>query len=219
MGKPIRMFQIIEHLRAARRGLTGGKLAERLGVSLRTIYRDIAALQAMGVPIDGAAGVGYLIRPGFSLPPLHFTADEAEAIAVALALLPRTGDAGLLAAAERVADKLARASPASGAPTLNASGWHDIPAGIDAAALRRAIRECRVVALSYRAKDGTETRREILPLALTYFVESQVLAAWCRLRGDIRHFRLDRITACRTTGEGFAAEAPRLRRLVSGQQR
>lgn len=134
MSRPIRQFQIIGLLRAARRGMTAEALAGQLEVSRRTIYRDLAGLQAMGVPIDGAAGVGYVLRPGFDLPPMAFSAEEVEAIRVALALLARTGDAGLAAVAESVAYKLAVGAPAG------ASGWHAIPEGLDPELLRRAIR-------------------------------------------------------------------------------
>ena len=108
MMKPIRMLDLIATLRGARRAMTAAQIADRLGASVRTIYRDIAALQAMGVPIDGAAGLGYILRPGFHLPPLNFTPEESEAITVGLALLRRTGDRGLAAAAATVAAKIAR---------------------------------------------------------------------------------------------------------------
>src|SRR5690606_31851853 len=123
MSRVIRQFRIVDLLRGARRGLTAAQLAGRLEVSPRTIYRDLAGLQAMGVPVDGAAGVGYVLRPGFDLPPLNFTQAEAEAIRVALALLPRTGDPALVAAAESAARKL-------GLDPSGASGWHAIPPGL-----------------------------------------------------------------------------------------
>lgn len=209
MSRPIRQFQIIGLLRAARRGMTAEALAGRLEVSRRTIYRDLAGLQAMGVPIDGAAGVGYVLRPGFDLPPLAFSADEAEAIRVALALLPRSGDAGLVAAAESVAFKLGVGAPAG------ASGWHAIPEGLAPELLRRAIRGARVLRLDYVDACGEETRREVLPLEMTYFVEAQVLGAWCRLRGAIRHFRLDRIRGAEATGERFTSARPELMRALA----
>ncbi|WP_127105498.1 helix-turn-helix transcriptional regulator [Pararhodobacter zhoushanensis] len=202
MSRAIRQLETIGLLRAARRGMTAQALAARLEVSARTVYRDIALLQASGVPIEGAAGVGYVLRPGFDLPPLHFNADEAEAIRVALALLPRTGDAGLIAAAESVAHKL---GAGTGAP-LSASGWHEIPSGVDPQVLRRAIRDARVLRLTYRDEAGLESTRAVLPLDLTYFVEAQVLGAWCRLRGAIRHFRLDRMVSASLTGARFTEE-------------
>lgn len=222
MQKPIRMLDLLAELRAARRALTAADLAGRLGVSVRTLYRDVAALQAMGVPIDGAAGLGYILRPGFHLPPLNFTPDEAEAIAVGLALLRRTGDASLVAAAARVAAKIAAAQPASARPApavsgpaerLRASPFHALPdSRTDPAFLRRAIREAQVLSISYRDGAGGQSRRDILPIVLLYFIDGTVLAAWCRLRQAFRHFRIDRIEDCTPTGARFGPEAAALRR-------
>ncbi|MCY1126923.1 YafY family protein [Frigidibacter sp. RF13] len=210
--KPIRMLDLIALLRGRRRPLTAAEIAERLGASRRTVYRDIAGLQAMGVPIDGAAGVGYILRPGFDLPPLNFTAEEVEAIVVALALLPRTGDRGLVAAAEGVAAKIAASVPRQASATLAASGWHGLPeAGTDPALLRRAIRDERRIAFHYRNAEGEESDRSALPLALVYYIDSTVLAAFCELRQDFRHFRLDRMSDCHFPGGGFRGRGRALR--------
>ena len=210
--KPIRMLELIALFRAHRRAMTAAEIAERLGASRRTIYRDIASLQAMGVPIDGAAGLGYLLRPGFDLPPLNFTSDEIEAIIVGLALLPRTGDKGLVAAAQSVAAKIEAAQPAKKRAGLGASGWHALPAArTEPALLRRAIREERRLALAYRDGEGKLTRRSVLPVALIYYVDAVILAAWCELREGFRHFRLDRIEDCVLPGGGFAGRGERLR--------
>lgn len=219
MIKPIRMLDLIATLRGARSAMTAAQIAGHLGASVRTIYRDIAALQAMGVPIDGAAGLGYILRPGFHLPPLNFTADEAEAITVGLALLRRTGDRGLAAAATRVANKIAAAQPQRGPATaaslqspLLASPWHgQPPAQIDPALLRRAIREERALTLGYCDACGRSSDRRVLPLALLYYVEVTILAAWCDWRQGFRHFRLDRITACQITQDSFRSHAAALR--------
>src|SRR6266481_7273723 len=106
MRRADRLFDIIQTLRAAPRPLTAAALADKLEVTSRTIYRDVASLQASRVPIEGAAGIGYVLRRGFDLPPLMFTEDEAEAIAVAVRLLARTGDLGLQKAAESVLSKV-----------------------------------------------------------------------------------------------------------------
>lgn len=222
MIKPIRMLDLISELRAARGPLTAADLARRLNISIRTLYRDVSALQAMGVPIDGEAGVGYILRPGFHLPPLNFTPDEAEAITVGLALLRRTGDASLIAAAERVAAKIAAAQPQptrqSPQDRLRASPWHALPdSSIDPALLRRAIRDSRHLILDYKDPTGQETRREVLPIVLLYFVDGTVLAAWCTLRQAFRHFRIDRISACTATTTSFADSAARLRRDWAAQ--
>ncbi len=222
MQKPIRMLDLIATLRAARGALTASEIAGRLGASVRTVYRDVAALQAMGVPIDGAAGLGYILRPGFHLPPLNFTPEEAEAITVGLALLRRTGDQGLTRAAESVAAKIAAVQPRpsrqpSAAPVL-ASPWHAMPAApTDAALLRRAIREERALVLTYRDEAGRESRRRVLPLALLYYVEATVLAAFCELRQDFRHFRHDRILSADIERGHFRDRAAALRRGWAAQ--
>lgn len=216
MQKPIRMLDLIATLRAARGALTAADIAARLQTSVRTVYRDVAALQAMGVPIDGAAGLGYILRPGFHLPPLNFSPDEAEAITVGLALLRRTGDRGLTQAAESVAAKIAAVQPrrdgAAPAPLL-ASPWHDLPeAATPAALLRRAIREERILLISYRDEAGQTTTRAVVPLALIYYVEATILATFCELRQDFRHFRQDRILSANLTGATFRQRAAALRR-------
>ena len=111
MRRADRLFELIQVLRRARKAVTAAQLAEKLEVAPRTIYRDIAALMAMRVPIDGAAGVGYVMRPGYDLPPLMFDREEVEAIAVGLQLLGRTGDRGLLAAGRRAGAKIAGVLP------------------------------------------------------------------------------------------------------------
>ncbi len=215
MQKPIRMLDLIATLRAARGALTAADIAERLQTSVRTVYRDVAALQAMGVPIEGAAGLGYILRPGFNLPPLNFTPDEAEAITVGLALLRRTGDRGLTQAASSVAAKIAAVQPrrdgVAPAPLL-ASPWHDLPEpATPAALLRRAIREERALLISYRDEAGQTSSRTVLPLALIYYVEATILAAYCELRQDFRHFRQDRILTASITRAGFHPRAAALR--------
>ena len=112
MRKASRLFEIIQILRIARKPVTGAALAERLEVTVRSVYRDIAALQAMRVPVEGERGIGYILRPGFDLPPLMFTIEETEAVVLALALLERTGDGELRDAAKSVGRKVAGALPA-----------------------------------------------------------------------------------------------------------
>lgn len=167
----------------------------------------------MGVPIDGAAGLGYILRPGFHLPPLNFTPDEAEAITVGLALLRRTGDRGLALAADSVAAKIAAVQPRRPGATVMASPWHDQPvAAIEAGVLRRAIREERALTITYRDEAGQETERRVLPLVLVYYVEATVLAAFCELRQDFRHFRQDRIMTLRIERGTFRDRSAALRR-------
>lgn len=218
MSRSTRLFQIIQLLRGTDRTLTARRIAELLEVSLRTVYRDIAALQAMRVPIDGQAGVGYLLRPGYDLPPLNLSSEEVEAIVVGLALLGRTGDRSLQQAAVGVCAKISvavseKVGCETSVPTLYASGWNALPrTPTDLSMLRDAIREAKKLSFVYSDQAGRRSERTVRPLALVFYIESVVLAAWCELRSDFRHFRADRIVACSNLGERFDQEATALRR-------
>jgi predicted DNA-binding transcriptional regulator YafY len=218
MGRSNRMFEVIQVLRSARKPLTALAIAERLEVHQRTIYRDIAALQAMRIPIEGEAGIGYVMRRGFDLPPLMFDADEVEAIVVGLALLRRTGDAGLQRAAASVGTKIAEVLPQEteqsiDTRTLLVSTWGASVPGIDMKAVRRAIREERKIRLGYLDAGNQPTQRIVRPIALVYYVEVAVLAAWCELRDDFRHFRVDRIASLKLLSDRFAGQGNGLREL------
>ena len=205
-----RLFELIQLLRRARRPVTALRLAEQLEVTERTIYRDVAALQAMGVPILGEAGVGYVMRKGFDLPPLMFDATEVEAIAVGLALLQRTGDRSLVKAARRVAGKLADVVPRGLAGDLAGETFKVSDYGApdtDLAPYREALRRGRKLALVYGNAEGVVTERTVLPLALFYYVEVVLLVAWCELRLDFRHFRVDRVQSFQVLDGEFAQEA------------
>lgn len=218
MGRSNRMFEVIQVLRGTRKALTAQDLAERLEVNKRTIYRDIFALQAMRIPIEGEAGIGYVMRRGFDLPPLMFDVDEIEAIVVGLALLRRTGDAGLQMAAASVGTKIAEVLPQDSGNsidirTLHVSTWGASVPGIDMKAVRRAIRDERKLRLGYLDAGNQPTQRVVRPIALVYYVEVAVLAAWCELRDDFRHFRVDRIASLKLLAECFAGHGNGLRSL------
>jgi len=199
VNRSTRLFEIIQLLRSSRRALTAQEIADSLDVTKRTVYRDVVALQSMRVPIDGEAGVGYLLRPGFDLPPLMFTAEEVEAIAVGLSLLGRTGDPGLESAARSVVGKISDVLPQENSygllsQSVFTSNWHSIPqSDLDPGILRQAIRDEQKLEIQYSDRQETKSVRVIKPLALVYYVDSLVLAAWCDLREDFRHFRVDRI--------------------------
>lgn len=192
MPRSSRMFEIIQALRSATHPMTAAQIAEMLEVTPRTIYRDIATLQSMRVPVEGAAGVGYIMRKGYDLPPLNFDVEEAEAITVGLSMIARTGDKSLQKAARRAATKLAEATPLS--QTLFSSTWGaEEPYGIDLSENRQAIREEKKLCITYRDADGTETDRTVCPISIIYYSEVIIMPAWCELRNDFRHFRLDRL--------------------------
>ena len=214
--RSIRMFDIIQLLRKATRPLTAQQMADTLEVTKRTIYRDIAALQSTRVPIEGEAGIGYILRPGFDLPPINFDLEEAEAITVGLSMIARTGDKGLERAATRAARKLSDATQLS--ETLFSSSWGaKAPGNIDLSAIRDAIRQEAKIALSYCDVNGGLTERTILPVALIYYSEAVVVAALCEMRGDFRHFRPDRMVACTILSDRFTGKGQGLRREWAAQ--
>ena len=218
MSRSLRMYEIIQLLRNASAPMTAQSIGEALEVSRRTAYRDIAALQSMRVPIDGAAGIGYIMRPGFDLPPMAFSSSEIEAIVVGLALLARTGDSGLQRAAQQVANKITdvvsdETKAQLDKQTLHVSGWNAIPAStVDIDYLRRAIREERKLQMAYTDARQNHTRRTILPLVLIYYIDVIILAAWCELRCDFRHFRIDRSHDLVAINEHFRGRGDILRK-------
>ena len=178
MRKASRLFAIIQTLRLAPGPVTAAAMGASLGVTQRSIYRDIGALQAMQVPIEGGRGIGYILRPGFTLPPLMFSVEETEAIVLALALLDRTGDDGLKQAAKQVNQKIAAAVPPplrQALRTTNLHAWGSValsPDGIDLALVRRAIRDEQKLQITYRDQAERETERTIQPVALIYYSEN-----------------------------------------------
>lgn len=218
MTRDQRLFALIQHMRDGRLH-TAAELGRAMGVSTRTIWRDMAMMAATGLPVEGERGLGYILRPGFDLPPLMFTVDEAEAIALGMAMIERTGDRALEDAARAVLAKIAGAVPpplrqALASGSLYAWGrGAPVPEGLDFADLRAAIRDEAKLRLDYRDAEGRATRRLVWPLALIHYPQSAVLVAWCELRQDLRNFRADRILASPRTGEHFKGQGDRLRAL------
>jgi predicted DNA-binding transcriptional regulator YafY len=205
------MFEIIQLLRSAKKPRTAEWMAHELEVTKRTIYRDIASLQAIRIPIDGEAGVGYIMRPGFDLPPINFDIEEAEAITVGLSMIARSGDSGLKKAAASAARKLSEAAPQN--DTLLSSSWGPSePTTADMSLIRTSIRQEHKLAITYTDADNQASKRRILPIAMIYYTEALVLAAWCELRVDFRHFRVDRIAECEMLDIHFKGEGETYRR-------
>jgi predicted DNA-binding transcriptional regulator YafY len=202
MSKTTRLFEVIQLLRAAKGPLLARDIAAALEVSVRTVYRDIASLQAMRTPILGEPGIGYVMRKGYDLPPINFDVDEAEAISVGLSLIARTGDPGLWRAAGRASRKLLEAAP--GTRKLVTSSWGvENALTIDLSEVRSAIRQETKLQVVYRDVGERQTRRTIWPLVLIYYVDYALIVAWCELRQALRHFRLDRIVSCSVLPENF----------------
>lgn len=216
MTRAARLLDLVQILRRHRRPVTGAALADELGVSLRTLYRDVATLQAQGAPIDGEAGVGYVLRPGYLLPPLMFTEDEIAALVLGSQWVAENGDDDLSGAALDALAKIAAVLPPEIIATLDDTGLMVGPgkalpaAAIDVDLLRRAIRDERKLAIAYGDAAGDRTQRVIWPIALAYFDRVQVVVAWCELRDAFRHFRVDRI-AVATLDD---ARYPRRRRAL-----
>jgi len=221
LSRSARLLDLIQALRRHRRPVTAAALAAELGVSARSIYRDVATLIAQGAPIEGAAGFGYVLRPGFLLPPLMFGDDEIEALVLGLRWVAQCGDESLSMAAADALAKIAAVLPAAlrdkaeDAGLLAGPGEPIAPALIDLADLRRTIRAERKLRISYVDGKGRRTERTIWPLALAFFDRLRVVAAWCELRQDFRHFRTDRIISAVPTGERY----PRHRRALLAEWR
>lgn len=218
MRRADRLFHLLTLLKAREgRVVTAAFLAETLELSVRTIYRDIAHLQAAGLPIDGAAGVGYRIDPSLTLPPVTFTVDQVEALIAGVQAVQSLGDPVLATAARQALDKLQAVLPREAAGRLTAQSLHvplgfaADPSGVLAAPLRRAIRDRLRTQITYQRpdqqEDGSSTQRWVHPLEIACFGSFWMLAAWCELRREFRHFRLDRIVDLTITPERFA-EAP-----------
>ncbi|MEO9383240.1 helix-turn-helix transcriptional regulator [Chromobacterium phragmitis] len=207
MARSERLLDLLQLLRRYRLPVTAQTLADELGVSVRTVYRDIASLQLQGADIAGEPGMGYQLRPGFLLPPLMFADEEIEALVLGMRWVEKRADSRLARAAGNALAKVAAVLPDDLRRRLEDEtllvGPADGPGiAVDMAALRDAIRLQRKLVLSYRDVNGGDSRRVVWPV--------QVLAAWCELRQDFRHFRCDRILRCESADERY----PRRRQVL-----
>jgi predicted DNA-binding transcriptional regulator YafY len=215
MRRADRLFLIIHALRGRRTALPARRLAETLSVSLRTVYRDVADLQLSGVPIEGEAGVGYVLRKGADIPPLMFNAEELEALVVGSRFVRAFAGERLAAGARAALLKIEAVLP----PELRARtqrsrifapprrGRIETTGVIDR--LHTAIADFQVLRLEYRDESGRASTRDVEPLCLAFWGGAWTLGAWCRLREDFRNFRPDRIAQFEPTGETFTETAER----------
>jgi len=217
MRRADRLFEIVQILRR-KKTTRAADLAARLEVSERTIYRDISDMVSRGVPIDGEAGVGYVLRPGFDLPPLMFNENEIEALLLGMRIVQSWADPELAAAADTVMDKVAAVSPEALRRQLElvrlwapAVHIHETIT-IDQAALRHAIRDQRKIEFTYQDLDGRSSERVVRPLIMAFYGPVWLLAAWCELRKGFRVFRLDRMSNFSTQEATFVAEPGRTAR-------
>ncbi|WIY53098.1 YafY family protein [Devosia sp. YIM 151766] len=209
MDKTERLFSIMDALRRHRRPITAAALAEEQGVSVRTLYRDIQTLIGLGAPIDGEAGIGYMLKPGFFLPPLMFTPEELEALVLGARWVETQPDDGLGAAARNALAKIATASPEDLRDRISDTAlwpvaiWgprQPIPVLGD---IRLAMRHEKAVRIDYEDVEGRPTNRVIWPVGLAFYEGKQTIAAWCLLRQDFRNFRTDRIASLMILDERY----------------
>lgn len=207
MRRADRLFQIVQILRH-RRLTTAKQLAERLEVSSRTIYRDIQDLCLSGIPIEGEAGVGYLLRHEVNVPPLMFNEQELEAIQVGMRMVQAQGGHELASAAKQAMIKVEAVLPERlkayqslmFAPDFYSDG--QLSTFLDL--LRQTARERQYIQLSYQDVKQSNSERRVRPLALYYWQGVWTLLAWCELRGDFRNFRVDRISGVLPLASHFA---------------
>lgn len=200
LSRTQRLLELVQILRRHRYPVSGKQLADELDVSLRTLYRDIATLQSQGASIEGEPGVGYVLRPGFMLPPLMFSEEEIEALVLGSRWVSRRADKNLRLAAINVLAKISSVLPEDLQHKLEYSGLliGPVKTAIEndderETLIRDAIRREYKLQMTYIDVKGDESQRIIWPLALGYFEEVHVIVAWCELRSDYRHFRTDRI--------------------------
>ncbi len=212
MSRTSRLFLLMDALRGHRRPVTAAALAEKLGVSERTIYRDMQTLAGLGAPIEGEAGVGYLLRAGMFLPPLMFDPDELEALVLGARWVRQQGDSALAAAATNALAKIATATPRDLRDEMAETSLWVAPqreAVVSEAFMvpaREAIRHEHKLRIAYRDQGGQASERVVWPFALAFFEGRRILAAWCELRSAFRHFRIDRIDAAASGGERYPAQ-------------
>ncbi|HTR64414.1 MAG TPA: YafY family protein [Terriglobales bacterium] len=220
MSRTSRLLTLIQALRRRRNPVSGRELAREMSVSVRTIYRDIETLIEQGAPIIGERGIGFVLRPGFLLPPLMFRDEELEALVLGASWVAAQPDQALATAAQDAVSKIMTVLPESLKDHVRYSGLLAVPGAtardvVDSRLLREAIRNERKLKLLYRDEKGQETARVVWPIAMAFFEHTRMLVAWCELRTAFRHFRTDRIASAALLQEAL----PRRRRLLMREWR
>ncbi|MCD7059755.1 helix-turn-helix transcriptional regulator [Pelagibacterium xiamenense] len=214
MDKTARLFAIMDTLRRHRQPVTAGALAEEHGVSLRTLYRDMQTLMALGAPIEGEAGIGYMLRKGYFLPPLMFSADELEALVLGARWVEDQPDDDLSGAAANALGKIRAAAPDDLRERIDDTGLWPVRMSNEHSPLpvlgqmRQAMRAEQAVRIDYADEAGAVTSRTIWPVQIAYYENKQIIVAWCTLREDFRHFRTERVRSADITGERFGERRP-----------
>ncbi|HEV8694685.1 MAG TPA: YafY family protein [Lysobacter sp.] len=215
MSRSHRLFDLMQVLRRHRGTVSGQVLARETGVSLRTMRRDIATLQAMGAEIDGAPGVGYILRPGFLLPPLTFTEEELQALVAGAQWVSRQTDEALALAAQNAIAKIGSVLPRETRRMLDDDALYvgrkrEDTSGLDLARVRQAMREQRKMHMVYTDQGGVASERTIWPIMLGFVDSRRFIAGWCELRKDFRLFRADRIVKVDFLNDRYSGNRRRL---------
>lgn len=209
MTRTERLLNLIQILRTYRYPVSGARLAERLDVSIRTVYRDIATLQAQGAEIEGEPGLGYVLKPGFFIPPLMFTQNEIEALLLGSRWVSQFADAPLSQAAEAALAKITDVLPPASKSSLNSYSLRVGPPLTkslmkeDLSALREAIRRQRKLRLSYKDRSSKIVQRTVWPFTIGYFNDGRILVAWSEEEADFRHFATYRISSMEVIEERY----------------
>lgn len=196
-----RLLNLMGEFRSRRRPVSGNDLAETLGISIRTLYRDIASLRALGASIEGEPGVGYVLRSGFLLPPIMFTVEEVDALVLGSLWVADKADTPMAIAARKAMARLTAIMPIELADRVEAKYLEVVtsePAqreSIDMAAIRNAVHSERKLLIGYTDAAGQTSERVIWPFFISYMDGGRLISAWCELRDDIRHFRTDRMAS------------------------
>jgi predicted DNA-binding transcriptional regulator YafY len=210
MVRSERLLSLLQVLRRHRNPVSGARLAEELGISIRTLYRDIATLQAQGADIEGEPGVGYILRPGFMLPPLMFSQAELDSLMLGFRWVAKFADEPLTKAATDALAKISAVLPEDLRAEIEANALLVGPRTIedielvDLRTVRAAIHNERKLRITYSDEVGGQSNRTIWPFALGYFQRVRILVAWCEERSDFRHFRTDRIMSLESLGERYS---------------
>lgn len=217
-----RLLHLLDDLRRRRRPVRGAQLAEKFGVSLRTLYRDIDMLRGQGAEIDGDPGIGYQLRDGFLLPPMMFSSEELEALVLGARWVASHADPELAAAAGNALQRLTGVLSEGLRLQVETSGlfaphWSQTTPEPWLPTLRRAIRGGNAVRIAYRDVEGRASERVIWPFAMAFLAEMRLMAAWCEMRGDFRHFRADRVVWLEDTGRRYPEHRHQLLKRWSEQ--
>jgi predicted DNA-binding transcriptional regulator YafY len=210
MNRAERLLNLLKILRSYRYPVSGKRLAERLNVSIRTLYRDIATLQAMGAEIKGEAGVGYVLKPTFFLPPLMFSKTEIESLLLGTQWVSQFGDAPLSKGAGDALNKISDVLPTAIKNSINSFSLRVGPPASesmtneDLSELREAIANQNKIYIVYKSEDDKESQRIVWPFTIGYFTDERILVAWCEKQNDYRHFKTNRIISTRVLGEHYS---------------